>query len=454
MTKSIACATLVLAFATIALGRNVVLLVGDDHGLELGCYGHPVVKTPALDRLAASGVRFTNAFATVASCSASRSVLLTGFYNHTNGQFGHAHHPHNLHTHAKVRSLPALLKEAGYRTGVIGKLHVLPRQVYTFDEEINVPGGPRSVIKMAELARRFIEKDPDKPFFILMGYVDPHRGAVAFDNDKDYPGVEQITYKPEEVVVPPYLPDSPECRRELAEYCQSVSRLDQGVGAMLDMLAETKHADDTLVIYLSDNGIPWPGAKTTLYEPGIHLPLLISSPRQTRRGLVNPAMVNWADVAPTILDWAEAKPPAEIPGRSILPILETPDPQGWDTVFGSHTFHEITMYYPMRMIRTRKYKYILNLAHQLPFPFASDLWESPTWQGVLKRGDTKYGRRSVESYVNRPREELYDLEKDPDELRNLAADPNQAATLADLRRRLREWQEKTQDPWLVKYTYE
>jgi N-sulfoglucosamine sulfohydrolase len=112
------------------------------------------------------------------------------------------------------------------------------------------------------------------------------------------------------------------------------------------------------------------------------------------------------------------------------------------------------MYYPMRMIRTRQHKLILNLAHQLEFPFASDLYNSPTWQGVLKRGDRKLGKRDLDSFLHRPREELYDLERDPNELKNVAVDPKYGDVLKDLRGRLRDWQEKTKDPWVVKYQHE
>src|SRR5262249_61908982 len=128
--------------------------------------------------------------------------------------------------------------------------------------------------------------------------------------------------------------------------------------------------DSTLVIFLSDNGIPFPGAKTTLYDAGVHLPLLVRSPAQKKHGVVNAALVSWVDVLPTILDWAQVKAPAELPGRSLLPILDEESPKGWDTVYGSHQCHEVTMYYPMRMLRTREYKYILNLAHKLDYPFA------------------------------------------------------------------------------------
>ena len=153
-------------------------------------------------------------------------------------------------------------------------------------------------------------------------------------------------------------------------------------------------------------------------------------------------------------DWTQVKGPKNLAGRSFLPILDQESPKGWDAVFASHQFHEITMYYPMRSIRTRTHSYILNLAHELEYPFASDLWGSKTWQGVLRRGDKMLGDRSVDAFLHRPREELYDLAADPHEPKNVAADPKYAEVLADLRRRLRAWQTATKDPWLVKYEHE
>src|SRR5438309_10793 len=142
------------------------------------------------------------------------------------------------------------------------------------------------------------------------------------------------------------------------------------------------------------------------------------------KGRTNQAMASWIDVAPTILDWTQTKGPAgyKLPGRSLLPILAEDNPQGWDAVYASHQFHEITMYYPMRSIRTRTHSYILNLAHELEYPFASDLWGSRTWQGVLARNDPMLGKLRVADYLHRPREELYDLTKDPHELVNVAGD--------------------------------
>jgi N-sulfoglucosamine sulfohydrolase len=216
--------------------------------------------------------------------------------------------------------------------------------------------------------------------------------------------------------------------------------------------------------------MPFPGAKTNLYDAGIHLPLIVRSPAQTKRGIVNNAMVSWVDIAPTILDWAGIKRSAgfadasrptpasrqdvgatNLPGRSILSILEQENPQGWDTIFASHVFHEITMYYPMRVVRTRRHKLIWNLAHELPYPFASDLWGSPTWQTILRGNVKMMGQRPTDAFLHRPEYELYDLEKDPHELKNVANDPAYAPVLADLKARLRKMMEETKDPWVVRF---
>jgi N-sulfoglucosamine sulfohydrolase len=141
-------------------------------------------------------------------------------------------------------------------------------------------------------------------------------------------------------------------------------------------------------------------------------------------------------------------------GRSFLSVLEETDANGWDVVYGSHQFHEVTMYYPVRMVRTRTHKYLLNLAHPLEYPFASDLWGSEMWQGVLKRGDPMMGSRSVKAFLHRPKEELYDLAADPNELKNLAGDSSHAKLLEELRGKLAAWRERTDDPWLIKNRHE
>jgi N-sulfoglucosamine sulfohydrolase len=464
--------------------RNVVLIVADDLGQQAGCYGDKLARTPHLDRLAAEGTRFTRAYCTTASCSASRSVILTGLYNHAIGHYGHSHGYNHFSTYESVKTLPVILSEAGYRTCSIGKTHVAPEYVYRFDAYRNEgTQGSRNTVRMAANAKEWIASGKE-PFFLYFCPTDPHRGGGSggFANlpaDDHYPGVKPVRYRPEEISVPAWLPENEEVRRELAEYYEAVARLDQGLGALFAALKDTGHWDDTLILFLSDNGPPFPGAKTTLYDPGARLPLIVRHPDAEQRGLVTDARVTWADLAPTILDYCGVKPkpaaavrpgenigraqteksakksqPYRFHGRSFLAAVDKGHAAEFDEIFLSHTFHEITMYYPMRAVLKGKYKYIFNIAHALPYPFASDLHGSPTWQGVLRRSDKYYGKRTVDAYLHRARHELYDLEADPHELRNLAEDPQHAAALRELQQKLQDWQKRTNDPWELKWRYE
>jgi N-sulfoglucosamine sulfohydrolase len=444
---------LVLVTSALAADRkNVVVLIADDLGLQVGCYGDTVVKTPNLDKLAAGGTRFTHAFASVASCSPSRATMLTGMPTHQCGQYGLAHATHNQHSFRTVKGLPALLGPVGYKTGVIGKLHVQPKEVYPFDAEVQ--DGGRNPVSMANKAKAFIEGVGDKPFFLWLGFTDPHRAAKGFANENKYPdSVPAVKFDPKAIPLPYHLPDTPETRAEMAEYYQSVARLDHAVGLILKLLDEKKLTDDTLVVFLSDNGIPFPGAKTTVYDSGIRLPLIVKKPGQ-KAGVVNEALVSWTDLAPSILDWCGVKPPEGMKGKSWLPILEETKAKGWEEVYASHQFHEVTMYYPMRVVRTRTHKLILNLAHPLEYPFASDLWGSDMWQGVLKRGDKMMGTREVKAFLHRPAVELYDMASDPNELKNLADDTKLAVVRKELESKLAAWRKATTDPWLVKDKYE
>ena len=319
--------------------RNIVLLVADDLGRQLGCYGDAVAKTPNIYTFAKTGTRFTNGFASVASCSPSRAVMLTGLPTHQSGQYGLAHAEHNFATFRNVQSIPRLLKPAGYRTGVIAKLHVQPADVYPWDAEVRANGRNGAVI--AAEAKKFIEASGGKPFFLLVGFTDPHRAKTGFDSKAPLKGMPTETFDPKAVPVPNHLSDQPEVRDDLADYYGSVARLDFGVGAVLQAIRDTRHEDDTLVIFLSDNGIPFPGAKTTLYDAGVHLPLVVRAPGA--KPAVNRAMGSWVDLAPTVLEWAGVKPAPAMGGKSLLPLLGREDSRDRNAVYGSHQFHEITM---------------------------------------------------------------------------------------------------------------
>ncbi len=440
-----------LATATVAAPRSVLLIISDDQGRDLGAYGNPVLQTPVLDGLAARGTLFTNAFATVSSCSPSRSVIYSGLYSHSNGMYGLAHDVHNQHYLPWVRTLPQILKAAGYATALVGKKHILPESALPFDAEL-APEKPgvRDVAFMAEEARKFMAATAGKPFLMIVGFSDPHRAAENFGNTQAWPSVERVTYDPKKIPMPAHLPDAPEVRKDLADYYESISRLDSGIGLLLDSLQKSGRAADTLVIFLSDNGRPFPGAKTTLYDEGIHLPLIIAAPTQSKRGVKNEAMVSWIDIAPTILEWAGVPGPKEykLQGRSLLPILEQSRPQSWERVYASHGFHEIQQYYPMRALRTRQYKYIANLAAPLPFPIAGDIASSATWRAIEAKPSLGLGARSLDAFLHRPGEELYDLSKDPHELRNVANDPAYRQVVQSMRADMNKFRVETHDPWL------
>lgn len=447
----------VLALSSISAGaerRNIVLIVADDLGRELGCYGNSNVRTPHIDALAQQGTRFSSGFATVSSCSPSRAVMLTGLFTHSNGQYGLAHDVHHSITFSGVRSVPMRLKQAGYKTAVIGKLHVLPPEVYTFDVNISgrEVGSGKDVDGMADKVGEFVAATSE-PFFLLVGFTDPHRAGKGYGSEGKL-DIPSERYQPDDVIVPPFLPDIPAVRRDLAEYYQAITRLDRGVGLVMDVLSRAKISGETLVIFVSDNGMPFPGAKTSLYDASVRLPLIVSSPKQSRRGITNDSLVSWIDLAPTMLEWAGAKSNG-LPGESLLPLLDA-EHAGAErkAVFGSHVQHEVTMYYPMRSIRTGTHHYILNLAHELEFPCAGDLFRSPTWQAILKDNIKMLGQRPIANYLHRPREELYDLQNDANEMKNVAADPAYAGVLDDLRNRLKAWQVKTNDPWRIKYEHE
>lgn len=454
------------AVVVAAAERNVILFVTDDESRTLGCYGNEVIKTPHIDALAADGTRFDYANCTTASCSASRSVILTGLHNHANGHYGHEHSYHHFRSFDRVRSLPVLMSQAGYRTVQIGKLHVGPPEVYRFDQQLE-GGSARNPVMMADACQSLFASDDERPFFLYFCTADPHRGGGTVEGDEHgsnafgnrpggYPGIEPVKYEPDDVLVPPFLPDTPACRAELAQYYESCSRADQGLGRLVELLKAAGLYDKTLILFTSDHGMAFPGGKTTLYEGGMNVPLVARNPYQAKRGNVCDALVNHTDLTPTILDFAGGlNEPKNFHGRSFLGAMAEESPQGWDEIYASHTFHEITMYYPMRVVRNRQYKLIWNIAHDLPYPFASDLWAAAAWQAQYKQGpQAMYGPRTVHDYIHRPEFELFDMASDPDETKNLADDPRYASTLEELKGKIKAFQQRTGDPWILKWEYE
>lgn len=493
--------TLIAALSVTAAEKNIIFIITDDQSPTLGSYGDPVAYSPAVDSLAADGTRFSHAYATTASCSASRSVVMSGLHNHANGQYGHTHAYHKFESFRNVVSLalPRVLANEGYRTAQIGKYHVAPEDVFHY--ETYLKGNGRNAVQMANASESFITADDDRPFFLYFATTDPHRGGGTDENfdgelkpdlfgnlpdDASFEGVDEKFYDLDDVVIPPFLPDTKESRSELAQYYQSTARVDQGVARLIEILKANDLYDKTLIVFTADHGMAFAGAKTTIFEGGLRVPFVVRNPYEKNRGVVSDAMISHIDITPSLLDFAgglnkKKNTPKRIVtakefwnnkdyvfmenmgkneyssyhGKSWIDILGKPDAKHWEVVFGSHTFHEIQMYYPMRSVSDGRYKLIWNIAAGLPYPFASDLWASSTWQAQLAKGpDTEYGMMTVDEYVNRPTWELYDLGTIGYEDKNLAEDPRYKTVLADMQAKLKEYQKTMDDPWIMKWEYE
>ena len=448
--------------------KNILLIIADDLGRDLSIYGHHnTAKTPNLEKLAAQGTVFENAFASTASCSGSRSTIYTGLHTHQNGQYGLQRGYNFFHyftTFNVIETHPKIFNQLGYLTGINAKLHVGPPKGYPFT--VHAESGTRDCKLIAERFENFISRaqDEGKPWFEVVGFHDPHRDASrgGFANKADYPGVEKHVYDPNEIEVPNFVTDLPEVRAELAEYYQAIDRMDQGIGMLMDVLSRKGETDNTLVVFVSDNGPPFVNSKTTLYDAGVHLPMVIHCPGQ-KGGVRNPNMVSFIDLLPTFLDWSDNRDlectnprGKQRIGRSVLPILELDQLQPeWHHVFGSHTFHETCSYYPTRYLRTPKYKYHRNIAWQMPFPFGADLYGALSFEAMRNfqpdgPAAVKLGQRYLRDYIHRPPEMLFDIESDPNELHNLADDPEYQELLLTMRTQLEEWQQETGDQWLFR----
>ncbi len=488
---------------TNAADRNIVFFIADDQSPTLGCYGDQAAVSPNVDALAKDGTMFRNAFATTASCSASRSVVMSGLHNHANGQYGHTHNFHKFNSFPNVvaLSLPRVLGNAGYRTARIGKYHVAPEEVFYF-ETVLKGADARKPTQMANACEEFIKASSDQPFFLYFGTSDPHRsGGIDQTSKRDlkpnlFGNPRQDTlgedspetiFDPATLPVPAFLSDTPETREELAMYYQSCARVDRGLGRLVEILKDAGVYDKTLIVVTSDHGMAFAGGKTTVFEAGLKVPFVVRDPYQQNRGIESSALISHVDITPSLVDFAgQLNPETNGPknwvnpdkfwkqqgryvnenrgpkkgmkswhGKSWLGILGDTDPDHQDSIFASHTFHEIQMYYPMRVLRDRKYKLIWNIAYKLDYPFAADLWKASSWQAQFQKGlDASYGNKTVGQYIQRPQFELYDMQSDPDEAYNLAEKEEFAEVLQLYKDKLKDRQKLLNDPWIMKWDYE
>ena len=409
---------------------NIVVFVADDAGWkDSSVYGNPRVRTPNIQRLADTGMTFSRAFVTSPQCSPSRASMLTGLYPHQTGA-------EDLHEPipADVTILPAYLREEGYFTGSMLKQHIgraASRQFEWYS---------------ARLGRfeAFLDRAGERPFFLWVGFMDPHRpylrDTIAEPHD------------PADVRVPAHLADTPETRREIALYYDEITRMDGWIGRFLDTLEARGLRENTIVIYLSDNGWPFPRAKGSLYDAGMRTPYIWSWPDVVESGTRREGIASTIDLAPTLLDAAGAEIPADMEGESIVGVLrggESPDGrgsgEGRKAAFSQRNWHGTEDH--IRAVRTERFKLIINTYETQPFGLPPDIAQSDTWKSLLEHREE--GRLNPQQRLNfalpRPPVEFYDLSRDPHEYTNRAWNPEYAAEQQRLFRQLDDWMARTND---------
>src|SRR3954468_7931971 len=400
------------------LRPNIVYLHSHDTGRHIQPYGHQV-PTPNIQRLADQGVLFRQAFSAAPVCSGSRAALLTGEYSHTNGMLGLAHRGYRLadYDHHLVHTLRAV----GYTSTLIGEQHVsADPDDLGYDQVVELRSHQAS--EVAPAAARAI-RDSDAPYFLSVGFFETHRDFF-----------EPTSVRDTHYSLPPAnLPDTPETRRDMAAYKASARSLDQGVGSVLDAIED----DNTLVIFTTDHGLAFPGAKATLTDRGIGVLLIMRGPGGFHGGRVSEALVSQIDLYPTICELVGIDPPAFLQGRSILPVMRKEAAEVNDAVFAELTYH--AAYEPQRAIRTKRWKYIRRFGDR-ELPVLANVDDGPTKELFIAEGGAE---RPL------PREALYDLLFDPAESHNLADEPAHAGVLAELSGRLEAWMLDTADRLLT-----
>lgn len=399
---------------------NVLIISWHDLGCHLGCYGRPDVRSPALDRLAAEGARLGLFFAANPICSPSRASLLSGLYPHRHGLQGLVHDGWRLHE--GVRLAEEFFQAAGYHTAIVGYQHERPKDASPCDERWADSTRAQDVAPaVCERLRQYA--GDGRNFFLRAGFFEVHRPLLA-ESDEGWESVEPL----------PYLKDTEEHRRQLAKYHKLIERADAGVGAILKSLEDTGLAKNTLVIFTTDHGVPFPGAKLTLYDAGLHIAGILRAPGRIPAGRVVSSLTSGVDLLPTMLDLCGiAYEEDQFDGRSFAAALRKSEETTREYVFAERAMPAL-----MRSVRDERYKYILNFDELPP----SRLMGAEELTTALSMSVPDFLRRK-----NRT-EELFDLKEDPLESENLAHQPEFAEVRERLNAVLRKWMADTQDPVL------
>lgn len=407
---------------------DVVLFIADDMSVkDSSAYGNNQIPGPNMLELAKEGMTFDLAYATSPTCAPSRAALLTGCYNLRNGAMWNQQRPR-----PDIKKWPAYFQALGYEVVAIGKVaHYAQVTTYGFDYAAYYNYHQDVCVQKA--VEWLAARKSDKPLCLLVGTNWPH-----------VPWPKEGILSPDSLTLPARIADTPETREARTRYAAAVSFADRDLGMIRDA-ARKYLPPDTLFVFSADQGSQWPFAKWTLYEAGLHVPLIVAWPGHVSQGRRTTAMVSWIDLLPTLLEAAGADPKSAAPdidGRSFMPVLTGAADRLRDRVFGSHSGDGNMNFYPARSVRLGSWKYIRNLDPALEFHTHIDRAPKDTryWPSWVAHARTDAEIASlVQQYLHRPPEELYDLSTDPDELKNLAADPAHAADLARLRAALDEW---------------
>jgi len=442
----VACLALWFSNPGIALGSppNILLIISEDHGPELGCYGDPYARTPHLDQLAAEGVLFQRAYVAQAGCSQSRASILTGMFPHQHGQIGLATWGFRMYRE-DTPNITRSLKQAGYRTGIVGKLHVNPESAFPYDFQ-EMPQGNFARKDLAGYARNaaaFIQAS-DQPFFLHINYPDAHD---PFLTQVDGLPAHPLTGK-DVKSLPHFGIDSPELRQLVADYHNCISRLDSLIGDLLVALDRSGKADNTLVIFMGDHGVDLLRGKRTSYEAGTRVPMIVRWPGKAKPQ-VRSELVSTIDLLPTLLQVSGADAVADLQGRSLVPLLLGQQPEWRENLFTEfHTHAAAANFFPQRTVRDQRYKLIENLMPgELHPDFKKIDKEMPFVKAVVARAP-ELVRAAYQRQRQPPRYELYDLQEDPYEFQDLSDSPAHAEVFADLKQRLAQWRQQTNDPLL------
>ena len=424
---------LIISISTFSQGNkpNFIIIIGDDISWnDLGCYGHPTVKTPHIDQLASEGIRFTNAYLTASSCSPSRCSIIAGRYPHNTGAA-------ELHT-PLPKGMPTMagkLKDAGYYTVSSGKWHMGPNARTDFDlvdDQDTGNGGHKNWVKILR------ERPKDQPFFMWFASHDAHR--IWHADDFGTP------HDPSKSVIPPYLVNADGTKQDLASYYNEIQRLDHYLGLVKQELQQQGVYENTLMIFMADNGRPFPRAKTRVYDSGMKTPFVLSWPKGLNyNGAESNSMISVIDIAPTFLELAGVIGGPTFQGVSFTQVIENPDQEHRQFIFAEHNWHDYEAH--ERMVRTKQFMYVVNNRPNFPNQGPADSNRSPSYEDLKNvRDEGKLSAAQSDVFVTpRPHEELFDCFLDPEQLSNVASNDRYSSILEDMRNVMQQWVKETGD---------